>query len=427
MKKLIFSVFLMVTLSLQLFSNEYPHIAVVHTDADNKLIMGVTEKAAANIFYQMYPDIFDFLIFYTTFNPAMNMQQGMPIQHPIEGIGREGWSLYAPPGDWGSAGRLQGAAKMCHIDQYPPFPDDVMPAFMLRGLTSIELLAHEMGHFWHAAMNFRKEGMAEDHTGLRGWEGLEESAGPNQHWNSDFASGPSVMYGHDIVDNEDGTFTYYYDTPRKFGPLDMYVMGLIPPEEMGELFFLCGSSDIENCRQGSAGMPGAKTQSPWTRDNWHKHVVTIDDIVRAMGERKPHHNDAQKHFNVGFIIVNKPGVTPFPEQMEKVERIRVRYEEWWSWATDGKSTICTRLDGDCSEEQEEPDDTEYKDDAYEYPDENTVVPDDEPVAEQPDDNEVVDDTAEFDDSGSDDKEKETTDDPPYFYDDETGCSCGLIY
>ncbi len=427
MKKIFFVVFVMFCLLSPLKGNEYPHIAIVHTDADHMMMMSVTEKAAANIFYQMYPDIFDFLIFYTTFTPMLNMQQGLPVTYTVEGINREGFNPYGPASAWGSGGKLLGAAKMCHIDQYPEFPDDQMPQIMLRGLTSIELLAHEMAHYWHAAMNFRKEGMTEDHTGLRGWEGSEENAGPNQHWNSDFASGPSVMYGHDIVDNENGTFTYYYNTPRKFGPLDQYVMGFIPPEEMGEIFFLCGSSNIENCREGSAGMPGAKNNNPWTRDNWHKHVVTIDDIVRAMGERKPHYNEAQKHFNIGFVIVNKPGVMPFPQQLEKLERIRVRFQEWWYWATDGRSTICTRLDGDCSDEnQEEPDETEYVDDHYEYPDESIVIPDDDPAVEEPDDKEIPDEHVEVDDP-KDDKAEEETDDQPYSYDDEVGCSCRLIF
>jgi hypothetical protein len=425
MKKLFLSISIVFALLSQLHSNEYPNIAVVHTDADNQIFMSVTEKAAANVFYQNYSDVFDFLIFYTTFVPMLNMQQGLPVTYTVEGINREGANPYGPASAWGSGGRLIGAAKMCHIDQYPDFPDDQMPSVMLRGLTSIELLAHEMSHYWHAAMNFRKEGMTEDHTGLRGWED-----GANQHWSSDFASGPSVMYGHDIVDNEDGTFTFHYDTPRKFGHLDQYVMGLRPPEEVDDMFFLCGSSNIDSCMESSAGMPGAKNRAPYTREGSNKHIVTIDDIIRAMGERKPHYNEAPKHFNVGFVLINKPGIMPFPQQLEKLERIRVRFQEWWSWATDGRSTICTRLDGDCSSEHnEEPDEYEIVDeDTNEYPDETTIIPDDEPVVEQPDENEVPDDSVEVNDPKPDEKAEEKDDENLYdIYNDETGCSCGLVY
>lgn len=418
----------MLTVSI-LFTNlsgneDYPHIAVVHTDEDHQMWMGVTEKAAANIFYMNRPDIFDFLIFYTTFNPLLNMQQGLPVKHTIEGINRDGVNPYGPPSAWGSQGNLIGAAKMCHIDQYPLNPDDTM-SFPLAGLSSIELLAHEMGHYWHAAMNFKKEGMSEEHTGLRGWED-----GANQHWSNEFNSGPSVMYGSHIVDNEDGTFTYFFDTPRKFGPLDQYVMGLIPPEELGELFFLCSSPDIENCREGNPALPAGKTSSPRTRDDVYKHTVTVEDIVRAMGERKPHYNDAPKHFNIGFILVNKHGVTPFPEQLEKLDKIRKRYEEWWEWATDGRSTICTRLDGDCTGDDEFPDDDISDDSDNEYYDEDyDEESSDEDSFEKNDDfSEVPDEIQEAEDV---EKQDDTVEEIPdetleKEYADESGCSCSFI-
>jgi hypothetical protein len=404
----------------------YPNIAVVQTDADHQMLMGVTEKAAAQIFYTMYPDNFDFLIFYTTFTPTLNMQQGLPIQYTIEGIGREGAvNPYGPASAWGSGGKLIGGAKMCHIDKYPDNPDDTM-AFPLAGLSSVELLAHEMGHYWHAAMNFRKEGMSEDHTGLRGFE----SDSANQHWSGDFMSGPSVMYGADITDNGDGSFTYTPGNPKKFGPLDQYSMGLIPPEEVGELFFLCGSADINQCKEGNPQLPTSKKSEPWTRSDVIKHVVTIEDIIRAMGERKPSSAESPKHFKIGFIMVNKPGFLPFPQQLEKLDKIRKRYQEWFNWATDGKATICTELDGDCTNE-EEPDDetavdenTPLVDETVEIPDETTETPDESKDEEIQDDAEKMDDKETAKDDIS-----ETTDDPKEdLIDDESvGCGCTVVF
>jgi large repetitive protein len=425
MKKPFLTLIFLFLLVSPLKSNDYPNIAVVQTDADHQMLMGVTEKAAAQIFYTMYPDVFDFLIFYTTFNPTLNMQQGLPIQYTIEGIGREGAvNPYGPASAWGSGGKLIGGAKMCHIDKYPDNPDDTM-AFPLSGLSSVELLAHEMGHYWHAAMNFRKEGMNEDHTGLRGFE----SDSANQHWNGDFMSGPSVMYGADITDNGDGTFTYTPGNPRKFGPLDMYSMGFLPPEEVGELFFLCGSADINQCKEGNPQLPTAKKSDPWNRSDVVKHVVTIEDIIRAMGERKPSSAESQKHFNVGFIMVNKPGFLPFPQQLEKLDKIRKRYQEWFHWATDGKATICTELDGDC-ENSEEPDDETVDennplvDETVEIPDETTESPDEAKDEEIQDDAETIDNSVPAKDDIS-----ETTDDSGdnFIEDESTGCGCTVVF
>ena len=80
MKKPFLTIIFLFLLISPLKSNDYPNIAVVQTDADHQMLMGVTEKAAAQIFYTMYPDVFDFIIFYTTFTPALNMQQGLPVQ-----------------------------------------------------------------------------------------------------------------------------------------------------------------------------------------------------------------------------------------------------------------------------------------------------------------------------------------------------------
>ncbi|HSW60251.1 MAG TPA: hypothetical protein VLJ60_05595 [bacterium] len=405
----------------------YPNIAVVNTNDDG--LIGVIEKSAAQRFYMNYPDIYDFVFVYTTFTPSMNMQQGIPIQYTVQGINRDTGIMnpYGTPADWGSFGKLLGAARMCNLDQYPENPDVQISTGILNpysGMSSVELLAHEWSHYWLSAMDFKKEGMTEPHTGLRGWED-----GANQHWNADFMSGPSVMYGGDITDNGDGSFTYQYDNPKKYGPLDQYVMGFIPPEEVGELFFMCSSSDIEQCREGSAAVPANKTSPDSNKSGLTKHIVTIDDIIRAMGTRIPSSAEAPKHFNVAFILANKEGFYPFPQQLQKMETLRVRFQEWFTWATDGKATICTELDGDCTN-GEEPDDDPVIDEDQPV-DENVETPDE--TTETPDeakDEEIQDDTEKTDDNEpAKDDISETTDDPKEdLIDDESvGCGCTIVF
>ena len=428
MKKLVFA--LIFCLSFSAYADDFENIAQINTNDDG--LIGAIEKSAANFFYMGHPDIYDFLFIYTTFTPTINMQQGIPIQYTVQGIAREGITGYGKPADWGSAGKLLGAARMVNIDMYPDDPDAAISTGALspyQGMSTIELQAHEWSHYWLATMDFRKEGMTENHTGLRGWED-----GANNHWNADFMSGPSVMYGGDIVDNEDGTFTYTFSNPKKYGQLDLYTMGLIPPEEVGEMFFTCSSENIEECREGSASVPIAKTAEPKTKSGLYKHVVTIDDVIRAMGERVPACEDSPKHFNIAFIIVSKFGVTPFPQQLQKLENIRVRFQEWFTWATGGRATVCTELDGDCENSTEQPDeDTETADEdtAVETPDETvdesvpdeteTVDEEETPdVTETTDEEEITDNTEENDESTS-----ENPDNP--FIDDEVGCGCTLVF
>jgi len=424
MKRVVFGICFLLFAFFSINANDFPHIAVVNTNSDG--LIGVVDKAAGNQFYMNHPDIFDFLFVYTSFPPTMNMQQGLAIQYTVKGIGREGnFTGYGPASAWGSAGRLIGAARMVNIDMYPDNPDVAISTNIISpfaGMSHIELLAHEWSHYWLASLNFKKEGMSYDHTGLRGWED-----GANNHWSGDFMSGPSVMYGGDITDNGDGTFTYQFGNPKKYGQLDLYAMGFIPPEEVGELFFLCKSSDISQCKEGNPAVPAAKTSPASIKSGLHKHVVTIDDIARSMGVRDPSSENSPKHFNIAFILVAKEGFYPLPHQLQKLENTRVRFEEWFTWATGGRGTVCTRLDGNCFGE-EEPDDEpvidedEYIDENHEMPDESEITkPDPEPMSDK-------DTETEDKDVSVPDKNNEIQDDEKDFSgEDETGCGCSIIY
>ncbi|HDT11861.1 MAG TPA: hypothetical protein ENN58_03895 [bacterium] len=423
MKNLVLIISLVFLSISSIKANDYPNIAVVNTNSDG--LIGVVEKAAANIFYMNHPDVFDFLFVYTSFAPTMNMQQGLAIEYTVKGINREGaFTGYGPASAWGSAGRLIGAARMVNIDMYPDDPDAAIstnPISPYAGMTHIELLAHEWSHYWLASLNFKKEGMNYEHTGLRGWED-----GANNHWSGDFMSGPSVMYGGDITDNGDGTFTYQFSNPKKYGQLDLYTMGFIPPEEVGELFFLCKSEDINQCTEGDPSVPAPKTTSPSVKSDRYKHTVTIDDIIRVHGEREPASENAPKHFNIAFILVAKEGFYPLPHQFERLEQTRVRFQEWFSWATGGRATVCTELDGDCSEE--EPDE-EILIDEDESIDENTETPDDNEDDPVPDSEITVDKDNEKEDKdiAVSDTSGETYDDDYGFDEDETGCGCTMIF
>ncbi|HOW51681.1 MAG TPA: hypothetical protein PLV42_06520 [bacterium] len=426
---LLVSIFIVSLLQAQNY--DVGNIAVVHGGANIAGgLIGVQEQVAGTEFYKTHADIYDFMVVFTTFTPSMNMQQGLPIQYTVKGINREGaFTGYGPASKWGSAGRLIGGTRMCHIDQYPDNPDQAIsnnPISPFAGMSTVELLAHEFSHYWLMAMDFKKEGMSENHTGLRGWED-----GANQHWNSYAGSGPSAMYGSHVVDNGDGSFTQVFSLPRKYGHLDQYVMGLRAPEEVDPTLFICSSSDIEQCREGSPAIPAPKTSpdKTYTSGEMYLHSVTIDDVIRAMGPRIPAAADAPKHWNVAFVIINLPGQDPFPNQLERLDTLRIRFQEWFEWATDGRATICTELDGDCSNTEPTDDDVvpdeSVTDDVAvdtELPDD--TIPDDQPTdnGEQPDtavtDNGETPDTAVTDNGG-------VTDD--VMVEESNACGCTLVF
>ena len=440
MRKIVFACLLSAFFGLYAQNYDVGNIAVVHGGPDVAGgLIGVQEKTAGQQFYMTHADIYDFMVVFTTYVPQMNMQQGLAVQYTVKGINREGsWSPYGPASAWGSAGRLIGGTRMCNIDQYPDDPDVPIsnnPLSPFAGMSTVELLAHEFSHYWLMAMDFKKEGMTENHTGLRGYED-----GANQHWNAYASSGPSAMYGQHYLDNGDGTATLYPAEPRKYGHLDQYVMGLRAPEEVDPILFLCSSADIEQCREGSPAIPMSKSSAEKVMSGMYLHYVTIGDVVRAMGPRIPAAADAPKHWNVAFVIINLPGQDPFPNQITRLDTLRVRFQEWFEWATDGRATICTELDGDCgnvgpTDDDVMPDesvtddivtDTELPDDTVT----DDTLPDDVPVSDDPQiDNELPDtavaDTGEtpdavIDEGGSDGVVVGEDGD-------EGGCGCSLMF
>ncbi len=70
---------------------------------------------------------------------------------------------------------------------------------------------------------------------------------------------------------------------------------------------------------------------------------TMQDVIRALGTREP--ATSRCHYKVGFVFVHRPGEHPSDGDLEKLERYRVALETWYAWATDGRGSLDTRIDG----------------------------------------------------------------------------------
>ncbi len=416
---MLFSFFIISTGILSAYDAE--NIAVV-PDTSNSVsgLMGAICMEAGKQFYMEHDDVFDGLIVFTTKNPALNVQQGVHIQKTAKNIGID-TAAYGPPSNFGSSGYLKQCARAINIDMYPDDPDQIMPMYHISG---VELLAHEYGHHWMAAIEYRPEGESENLHYLRGWQNDKA----NWHWSYYMNSGPSVMYGNTFTDNGDGTFTIT-GGDRKFSQLDQYLMGLRAAEDVEPFFYLWKDEDIY--KSGSGAMPLAKGNSN-VYEEWEKRTVTIEDVIRAMGEREPSAHEAQHDFRIAFIILHPPGQPPMDHQIAKAETYRQRWTEWWEWATDYNSRMCTKLTGECwvDEEENDADNGEYPDedvDESETPDNDTGDYDETEVPDEKDSSNVDDETL---------QDEETTDTsyPDYnetndsveITEDETGCSCSTI-
>lgn len=283
---------------------------------------GLDDLAIASMFFSGFADEYDHLVVWLDFQQALlgggAFAYEFGIKNEIRGIGQQ---IFDASREAGSRGRLRSFVQMGSLAKYRSDPDETF----LGTNTTMDILGQETGHRWLAFLRVHDA----NNPALLGRS--------LSHWNFNFDSdgdgprGGSDMEGTNIRDNGNGTFTSIAATDG-FSPLDLYVMGLLPASEVPEMFLVAGS----NVDPSSAPEIGRIING--TREN-----VSINDIIRAEGPRVPSSATAQKTFRMAFILVTKDGQAPQPGSIEKMNRFRNRWVEYFSEATEGLGTVETDL------------------------------------------------------------------------------------
>ena len=283
---------------------------------------GIDDLAIANMFFSGFADDYDHLVVWLDF-PQTLLGGGafayeFGIKNEIRGIGQQ---IFDAGREAGSRGRLRSFVQMGSLSKYRSNPDETF----LGTNTTMDVLGQETGHRWLAFLR------------------VHDASNPAllgralSHWNFNFDSdgdgprGGSDMEGTNIRDNGDGSFTSVAATDG-FSPLDLYVMGLLPASEVPDMFYV-GNSDVD-----PSSAPAIGTTIRGTREN-----VSINDIIRAEGPRVPSSASAPKSFRMAFILVTKEGEAPQPGSIEKMERFRARWVDYFREATHGLGSVDTTL------------------------------------------------------------------------------------
>ena len=259
-----------------------------------------------------------------------------PINTTARGIGE---SLADPsPGDEFGSEKLLTSMRVAFIGA-PAFGyANASQGYALRNYApGIGWIAHEAVHRWAAHLRFRN-------PRSRRVENLFGD-GCECHWN-DYLHQPVVypvwpgyssgrypegsLMGNKLwTDNGDGTFTVEAPDvwPAGLTALDLYVMGLIPADEVPDTFLL---TDVEGTRTRlSTGDTVRATKVP----------VRIEDIVAAMGPRVPAADTAQKEFTLGIYLLHEDGRPPRPELLERARAISMEVPEYFARATGGRMRV----------------------------------------------------------------------------------------
>lgn len=277
--------------------------------------------AVARKFYRSHADAYDQLVVWTDVSVVRrSFAYETTIANHIRGLGID---LYDLSSGFGSGGRLQSLAIMDSLGKYPSDPSQ---RFLNEGST-LAVLAHEIAHRWLAFFDVR------NHAG----EITRDLLGRDMaHWSFFLDTDGSVMEGNDIEELGGGSFRTA-GAMSGFSRLDLYAMGLVRDSEVPPFFYVENPVNVT---------PGRSRESPPTLGvtfNGTRRDVLIQDIVAANGPRSPSAAEAPRVHRQAFIYVVGAGRTAAADQVDKLDRIRRRFEPFFLDATGGRMRVETEL------------------------------------------------------------------------------------
>ena len=192
--------------------------------------------------------------------------------------------------------------------------------------------AHEAGHTWLAFASYLVDVRR---TPLRTKDGVA-------HWRlelhapaafpRDGTENSSIMGGAFWRENPDGTFNPtvgWWTKEGGFSWLDLYLMGLATPEEVPDMLILRNFQQLTSDKSG-----------PYVGE---KEIITMNQIIAAIGPRNLPPERARKVSNVGFVCFLLPGETPDPQLLREHSNYRDRALDHWRRITGGRGRLSTWL------------------------------------------------------------------------------------
>jgi len=274
--------------------------------------------AVAQKFYKDHPDNYDQILLWTD-QPLIQdaFAYEITVANEVHGIGQDVYDLSR---SLGSAGKLRSLVVMDWLGKYP---DDPTQKFLGENNT-LSVLGQECGHRWLAYVHFRDH----NNTNSTALLGRDEA-----HWSFFFNSDASVMEGNQIEDQGGGSFRTT-DAVRRYSRLDQYMMGAIPPSQVGSFFYV----ENPNSTHAPADAPQIGVSFTGTRRD-----VLIDDVIAINGARSPAAADSPHTFRQAFIYIVSNGRSLDQAQVTKLDKVRTQWQAFFGTATEGKMNSVTTL------------------------------------------------------------------------------------
>ncbi len=194
-----------------------------------------------------------------------------------------------------------------------------------------QVILHEFGHRWLYSIGIMQNGSMSRVLN-------PASSHPAQYVHTPGAfrvltsTDASVMGGSTWTDNANGTFTSPAFSNFAYSWLDLYLMGLADKSEVPPFYYISDSSP----KLGDAYYPPAAQTFSGKRND-----VIMQQVLDAMGERKPAYPETQRQFNVLFVLLATPDRAVSQDEVDSVANYRKLLEERFSRATAGRAAVTT--------------------------------------------------------------------------------------
>ena len=227
---------------------------------DNLVVLpvsrGLAFEAYTRSFYKHFEDDFDFLVLVSPDNVPESDPGGyyLPVANDVQGIGLQ---IFSVSSELGSAGKLKGIPFFSHV-------------WWFRGI-----ILHEVLHQWAA---YGSHPMA--------------SGGHFTHFSNIFGAFGGVFSSpyEEIVDLGENRFkAERRGWSYTYGPLELYLAGLVPPEDVPDFWVAIDGKWID---QESGTFTATKIEK-----------YTVSDIIAAYGRRVPEASRSQREFRAAVILL----------------------------------------------------------------------------------------------------------------------------
>ena len=120
------------------------------------------------------------------------------------------------------------------------------------------------------------------------------------------------------------------NTVQGYSPLDQYLMGFRPPDQVPDTFL------VTDYPSSISPLWHPKPEIPFDGE---RRNVSINDIIQVEGRRTPDSTVAQRRFRFAFILVVAQGSQPSADNLTQIDTYRQQFEVFYDQVASSNNAV----------------------------------------------------------------------------------------